>query len=67
MYVVLKMETTNESMEKINIECDISGDLRPINFEVDPNIDLKGLRQKIYEERFGATATSTDETKGPCL
>ena len=54
-------------MEKINIECDISGDAKPINFEVDPNINLKGLRQKIYEERFGATATSTDETKGPCL
>ena len=62
------MENTNEStMEKINIECEISGDAKPINFEVNSNIDLKGLRQKIYEERFCATATSTDETKGPYL
>ena len=54
-------------MEQINIECDISGDDTKISFEIDPNIDLKGLRQKIYEERFGATATSVDETKGQSM
>ena len=51
-------------MEKINIKCDISGDDTIINFKVDPNIDLKGLRRKIYEERYGTTATSADEIKG---